>query len=102
MPNFSALSLQAMACLKQQHAIAWRESVDNCRFPGSRPRSWKHNNWTGRLEDLAHTFENFRAQACELGAAMVNDRMIHGPKHAIRNVRWTGDLEEVAACMNHH
>jgi len=27
--------------------------------------------------------------------------MIHGPEHPIGNIRWTGNLEKVAACMNH-
>src|SRR5260370_8154004 len=90
-----------MACLKQQHEIAWRESVDNRRFPGSSARSWIHHNWTSRLEDLAHTFEYFRAQACELVAAMVNDRMIRGPERPIGTIRCTANLAKVSASLTH-
>jgi hypothetical protein len=53
------------------------------------------------LEDAAQALENFRAQFRELRTAMVDDRMIHGPEHAIRDIGWTRDLEKVAACMNH-
>ena len=56
-----APELRKVSGLKQEHAIAWRQSVDNRRFPGSRARSWIHYDWTGSLEDLSHAFENFRA-----------------------------------------
>src|ERR1700716_546354 len=32
---------------------------------------------------------------------MVNDGMVHGPEHAIGNIRRTGNLQKMAACMNH-
>jgi hypothetical protein len=32
---------------------------------------------------------------------MVNDGMVHGPEHAIGNIRRTWNLQKVAACMSH-
>src|SRR5437016_9657248 len=32
---------------------------------------------------------------------MVNDGTVHGPEDAIGNIRRTGDLQKMAACMNH-
>ena len=31
---------------------------------------------------------------------MIHDRTVNGTKHAIRNVAWSGNLQEVTASMN--
>jgi hypothetical protein len=32
---------------------------------------------------------------------MIDDRLVHRAKDAVGNVGWTGNLEEVAACVQH-
>ncbi len=87
-----APEIRKMSCFKQEHAIARGQSINEGRFPSAGPRSWIHDNGTGGLEDFAHAVENFRAETREFSAAMVNDRIIHGPQYAIRDICGTGYL----------
>jgi hypothetical protein len=90
-----------MPRLEDQHSIAGRQCVDECGFRRASPRSWKDDDRTPRLEDFLQAFKDFSGQRCELRAAVVDHRLIHGPQDTIWNVGWTGNLKKVAACMVH-
>ena len=50
-----------------------------------------------RLEHRAHAVEDALAERLELRAAMVDRRHVHGPQHAVGDIRRSRDLQEVPA-----
>jgi hypothetical protein len=50
-----------------------------------------------RLEDALHSLEHREADLLEFGAAVVDGRAIDGAQDAVRHVRGSRDLEEMAA-----
>src|SRR5207253_8151506 len=49
------------------------------------------------LEDALHAVEHLQAEACELGAAMIDGRQAHRPQDPVGHRARTRDLQEVAA-----
>ena len=64
------------------------------------PDAGKMIDGTGSLEDALQPLQNFGRQRGEFRAAVVDDRLIHGPKDAIWNIGRAGDLQKVTACVD--
>ena len=90
-----------MTRFENQDAIARRQRVDECRLGRPRPGRRKDDHGTGSLEDALQPLQNFGRQRGEFRAAVVDDRLIHGPKDAIWNIGRAGDLQKVTACVIH-
>jgi len=91
-----------MAGLDHQDLIARRQRIDDRRFPGAGARRGKNDDRSGGFEDFLATIEYGLAEFGEFGAAMVNDRHVHGPQHAVRHRAWAGNLQEMASLMLCH
>jgi hypothetical protein len=91
-----------MAGLDHQHLVARRERVDDRGLPGARPRGREDDDRPGRLEDFASAFENRLCQVGKGRAAVIDDRHVHGPEHAVRNGARAGNLKEMASLMRGH
>jgi hypothetical protein len=91
-----------VAGLDHQHLVTRRQRIDDRRFPSARPRRGKNDDRSGRLEDVLATFEHRLAEFGEFGAAMVNDRHVHGAKHAIRHRAWARNLQKMASLVLAH
>src|SRR5438067_991707 len=87
--------------LKHEDPIAGRQSVDNCRLPSPRPRSWKDDYRIRRLENGTNPLKHLVRQLSEFRTAVVYHRGAHGTENPVRHVGRAGDLQEVATSMNH-
>lgn len=99
--NVAPRDLREPARLEHQHPVAGRERIHQGRFAASSARGRIHDHRTTGLKDRANGFQNVQAQFRELGPPVVDGRTIHGPQHAIRNIRRAWDLKKVTAGVNH-
>ena len=88
-----------MAGLGHQHLVAGRQRVDDRRLPGAGARRGKDDHRAGGLEDLLAALEHRLAELGEFGAAVVDDRHVHGAEHAVRHRAGPGNLQEMASLM---
>ena len=82
--------------------IARRQRIDDRRFPGAGARRGKDDDRAGGLEDLLAALEYRLGKLGEFGAAMVDDRHVHGAEHAIRHRARAGNLQKMASLMLGH
>ena len=85
-----------LAGLGHQHAIAGRQRVDQRRFPRAGAARGIDDDVLFGLEHLLHAGEHGLAELAELGAAMVDRRMVDRAQHAVGHVGRPGNLQEVA------
>src|SRR5262249_18522154 len=91
-----------MTGLAHQHAVAGRERVDERRFPGAGSRGRVDHYRLLRLEHRLEAFQDLEAHLAELGSPVVDGRLVDRAQDAIRNVRRTGNLQEVASALVCH
>ena len=91
-----------MAGLDHQDLVAGRQRIDDRRFPGAGTGGGKNDDRPRGLEDLLAPLEDGLAEFGELGAAVVDDRHIHGAEHAVRHRAGAGNLQEVASLVLGH
>src|ERR1700682_5819146 len=89
-----------MSRLIHQNTIVWRKGIHNSRFPGSRSRRREHHYRAARLHNRPHVLQSFFYDGGEFSASVIHDRAVNRAQHAIRNIAWSGNLQEVAASMN--
>src|SRR5215813_2238925 len=100
-PDNVAPQIGEVSGLKHQHAIARRKSVDDSGFPGACSGSRIDHNRAAGLKNRAESFQYFSTKPGKLRAAMVDNRTIHRPQYAVRDVGGARDLEKVPAAMGH-
>lgn len=86
---------------EDQHAVAGRKRIDQSRFAGPGARGRENDHRTRGLEDALYSRQDFQSQRGEFGAAMVNDRLVHGAEDAVRDICGAGNLQEVTTAVNH-
>ena len=86
-----------MSGLRHQHVIARRERVDECGFPGAGSGSGVDDDVGLRLEYALHPGKHAFREHSELGAAMIDRRVVDRPQHTIGHVGRTRDLQEVTS-----
>ena len=65
-------------------------------FPGAGAGRCIDDDRLRRLEDGLDAGQHLEAERLELRPAVIDHRHLHSLQDAVRNGRWTGDLEEVA------
>ena len=91
-----------MAGFRHQDPIAGGKSVHQRRFPGAGTgRGIDHHGALG-LKDPLDAVEDGGAQPAEIGAAMVDGRMVYRPQDTVGDVGRTGDLKEVTSAVRRH
>ena len=56
---------------------------------------------TAGLKDGTQLLQNLRAKSREFCAAMVHDRLVHGPQDTVRHIRWPRNLKKMSTRMDH-
>src|SRR5258708_38227167 len=72
------------------------------RFPGAGARRGKNDDRSGCLEDFLAALEYPLGELGEFGAAMVDDRHVHGAEHAIRHRARARNLQKMASLVLGH
>jgi hypothetical protein len=85
-----------LAGLDHQHTIAGRERVHQRALPGAGAGGGVDHDRIGGLEDRLNAFKGALGELGELGAAMVDDRRVHRPQHAVGQRRRARNLQEMA------
>ncbi len=85
-----------MSGLEHQHAVARRQRIDERRLPGTGAGCRVDDHRARGLEDGLQSIEDFERQACELGAAMVDRRLVHRPQNAVGDIRRSRNLQKMA------
>src|SRR5258707_474848 len=80
-----------------QHAVAGRERVDERGFPCAGASGGIDDDRIGGLEDGLDAFETVFGELGEFRPAVVDDRRVHGPQHAVGQRRRPRNVKEVAA-----
>ena len=80
-----------------QHAVVGRERVDERGFPRAGASRGVDDHRIGGLEDGLDAFETVFGELGEFRPAMVDDRRVHGPQHAVGQRSRPRDVKEVAA-----
>ena len=90
------------ARFQDQHPVSRRQRVDHRRFacPGARRRV--HQDGPGRLERRTQALEHLQAEPGEVGAPMVDRRVVHGPENPVGNVGGAGNLQKVPPGTSGH
>ena len=94
-PGMKSTSMPQRAAICRHSVAKWPVSTISTLSPGDSvltiaasqapvPEDGKHDHRALGLEDLLAAFEHGLAEFGELGAAMVDDRHVHGAEHAIR------------------
>ncbi len=83
--------------LDDQHAVAGRERIDQGAFPGAGAGGGVDDHRVGGLEDGLDAVEAALGELGEFRPAMVDDRRIHGPQHAVGKWRGAGNMQEMPA-----
>ena len=86
-----------MSGLGHQHVIARRERVDERSFPCAGPGSGIDDDVSLCLEYALHPGKHAFREHGELGAAMVDRRLVDCAQYAVGHIRRSRDLQEVTA-----
>ena len=84
-----------LAGLDHQHAVAGRQRVDQRRFPRAGAGRGVDDDRIGGLENGLDAVEAALGELGEFRAAMVDDRRVHRPQHAVGQRRRAWDLQEM-------
>src|SRR4029077_2847691 len=82
--------------------VAGRQRIDDGGFPRAGPRGREHDYRTSGLEDLLAALKDRLAEVGELGAAVIDDRHIHGAEHAVGHWARPWNLQEMASLVLCH
>ncbi len=91
-----------MPGLERQHAVARRQRVENGRFPRPGARRGIHQHRARAAQQAFEPGDHVAGERRELRSAVVDDGMVDGPEDAVRNVGWTGNLQEMSAAAGGH
>ena len=97
-PRLSAISFHRVANQPVRHIstrVAGRERVDEGGLPGAGAGGGVDDDRAGGAEDALEAGEHLPAERAELGAAMVDRRVVDRAQHPVRHVGRAGDLEEM-------
>ncbi len=84
-----------VSVLERQNAIARCEDVHERSLPRTGARGGIHDDAAALgLEDLRQVWQQSAHQRGERRPAVVDDRTVHRPQHAVGDVRRSGDLQE--------
>src|SRR5438105_14662241 len=89
-----------VAGLEHQHAVAWRQRVDERRLPRAGAGRGIDDDVRRRLEDALQPIDHLPREHGELGAAVVDGRLRDRAQHAVGDVGGSGDLEEMAPAFH--
>ena len=84
-----------MSGLGHQHVITRRQRVDECGFPCAGSGSGVDDDVALCLEYALHPGKHAFREHSELGAAVIDRRVVDRPQHTIGDVGRTRDLQEV-------
>ena len=86
-----------LAGLDHQHAVTGRERVDERSLPRAGAGGGVHDDRVRGLEDGLDALEAALGELGEFRSAVIDDRRIHRPQHAVGERGRARDLQEVAA-----
>jgi hypothetical protein len=86
-----------LAGLDHQHAIAGRERVHESRFPRTGAGRGIDDHRVGGLENRLDAVEAAFGELGKFRPAVVDDRRVHRPQHAVGQRRWPGNVQEMTA-----
>ena len=66
-----------------QHLVARRQRVDDGSLPGAGARRRENHHRPRGLKNLLAALQNRSPELAELGAAVIDDRHVHGPENAV-------------------
>ena len=112
-PGMKSTSMPQRAAICRHSVAKWPVSTISTLSPGDSvltiaasqaPVPEDGNMITGPLvlEDLLAALEHRLAECGELGAAVVDDRHVHGAEHPVRHRARAGNLQEMASLMLCH
>ena len=84
-----------LAGLDHQHAVAGRQRIDQRRFPRAGAGRGVDDDRIGGLENGLDAVEAALGELGEFRAAMIDDRRVHRPQHAVGQRRRPRNLQEM-------
>ncbi len=91
-----------LAGLEGEHAVTRRERVHQGGFPGAGARGGEDRDRARRAEDPLHPGDNGDGERGEIGAAMIDHRLVDGAQDAVGHIARPGNLQKMPAAFRRH